>query len=386
MFRSRDPLASLRGEVDAVVIFQLLVWGIAGLWVVVQLYNRRVRLNDGLFPQFLLPQKLGLALVFCLACSALVSPAPLFTLFKVYQLGVLVLFGFLFVKRFGVETCLNRLLLGYAILCIGAIILALVAPDVVLKPSTVSDLARWRGDLYVPIATVTVFAIALLLGNPPAISRPLFVLGLALFSTLLALSQTRTAYLAVFVFLTLAAVRRPKVTALRRSLWAIPASVSVLLLTGFMSPVTKWVVREPESVQGLSGRMGLWTYVVGIALKKSPWIGLGYYSGARILSLEYASNLGKPHSAFVEVLVGGGLASAVVLTLLCCVLIGYVAKLLSRQDGLSFAVASLLPLVLVMAAGGWGEFDSGPLALAFWCLAAMLPLLVRQSGTIRRNV
>jgi O-antigen ligase len=377
MFRPRDPLASLRGEVDAVVIFQLLVWGMAGIWILLQLFSRRV--TAGQLARLWLPQKLGLGLVLCLGCSALVSPAPLFTVFKVYQMTILLLFGFLFVKRYGVETCLGRLLLGYTIICVGAIMLAFIAPEVTLNPSTDLAFPRWRGDLYVPIGTVTVFAIALLLANPPAVSKPVFLVTLGLFSTLLALSQTRTAYVAMFVFVVLAILRRPKVTTLRRFLWAIPISVVILFLTGLMPYVTQGIIREPESVPDLSGRMELWRYVSDVALKKSPLIGLGYYSASRILSLEFAPNMGNAHSGFVEVLVGGGILSLAVLALLWCVLIGYILTLLSRKnDSLSFAASSLLPLVFLMAAGGWGDFDAGPVALTFWCLAAMLPLLRAQ--------
>ena len=378
MLRARDPLASLHGEIDAVVIFQLLVWGMAGMWILFQLYSRRV--NDGLLAHLWLPQKLGLGLVLCLGCSALMSPAPLFTVFKIYQMTILLLFGFLFVKRYGVETCLSRLLLGYTIICVGAVMLAFIAPEATLNLSRDWAFPRWRGDLYVPIGTVTVFAIALLLANPPPVSKPVFLVTLGLFSTLLALSRTRAAYVAMFVFVVLAILRRPKVTALRRFLWAIPTSVVILFLTGFMPDVTRWIIREPETVPDLSGRLELWRYVSDAALKKSPLIGLGYYSASRILSLEFAPNLGSAHSGFVEVLVGGGILSLAVLALLWCVLIGYILTLLSREnDSLSFAASSLLPLVFLMAAGGWGDFDSGPLALTFWCLAAMLPLLRTQA-------
>jgi len=382
MLRARDPVASLHGEIDAVVIFQLLVWGLAGIWILFQLYSRRV--NDGLLAQFWLPQKLGLGLVLCLGCSALVSPAPLFTVFKVYQMTTLLFFGFLFVKYYGVETCLDRLLRGYTILCVGAVMFALIAPEVVLNPSTEGSFPRLRGDLYAPIGTVTVFAIALLLANPPAISKPVFLVMLGLFATLLVLSQTRAAYVSISIFVILALVRRPKVATLRRFLWAIPASIVMLTLTGLMPYVTRWIVREPGTASDLGGRVELWSYVSDAVLKKSPLIGLGYYSAARILSLEFAPNIGNAHSGFIEVLVGGGILSLAVLALLWCVLIGHILKLLSRKnDRLSFAASSLLPLIFLMAAGGWGDFDSGPLALTFWCLAAMLPLLQHRFERVR---
>ena len=378
MFRGRDPMASLRGEIDAVVVFQLLVWGMAGIWVLIQLDSRRV--NGGLLRRLWLPQKLGLGLVLCLGCSALVSPAPLFTAFKVYQMAVLLLFGFLFVKRYGVETCLSRLLLGYSVICVGAILISVVAPSLVLNPSGDMGVSRWRGDLFVPTGTVSMFAFALLLANPPAVSMPAFLIMLGLFSTLLALSQTRSAYIALFVFVVLAILRRPKVTRLRQFLWAMPAAVAILFLAGLMPHITQWIIRDPESVADLSGRAELWSYVSNIVLRKSPLIGLGYCSASRTLSLQFASNMGNAHSAFVEVLVGGGILSFAFLGLLSCVLALYALTLLLRKnDRLSFATSALLPLALVMAAGGWGDFDAGTVALTFWCLAAMLPQLRSQA-------
>ena len=214
MFRARSPLASVSGEIDAVVIFQLSVWGLAGIWVLLQLYS--YRRNDGQLPQLWLPQKLGLVLVLCLCCSAPASPAPALTVFKIYQMAISLLFGFLFVKRYGVETCLSRLLRGYFILCVGAVIQVLIAPEATLSPTLSpfgnSSVYRITGNLYAPVATVTVFAIALLLANPPAVSRPVSLIMLGLFSTLFVLSRTRTAYVALFVFVVLAILRRPKGT------------------------------------------------------------------------------------------------------------------------------------------------------------------------------
>jgi hypothetical protein len=381
MLRARSPLASLRGEIDAIVIFQLLVWGLAGTWVLLQLYS--YRLNDGLLPRLWLPQKLGLALVLCLCFSAPVSPAPALTVFRIYQIAVLLLFGFLFVKRYGVEACLSRLLLGYSILCVGAVIQALIEPEATLvrtlTPSGDSIFYRVTGNLFVPIATVTVFAIVLLLANPPAVSRPVSLIMLGLFLTLFVFSRTRTAYVALFVFVAMVILRRPKGTLVRGFVYAIGTSVVILFLAGLMSYVTQWVIRDPGTLEDLN-RLGLWTELWDRTLQKSPVIGLGYASAARIFSLEYASNTGTAHSAFLEVLVGGGILSFTVLALLCSVLVVYALTLLSRKnDRLSFAMSSLLPMVLLMASGGWGDFDSGPVGFTFWCLAATLPLLRGQA-------
>lgn len=378
MFRARSPLATIRGKIDIVVIFQLLVWGLAGIWVLRPLAGRLLRHGQRVHLQ--LPQKLGLALVLCLGLSALVSPAPAFTIFKVYEMAVSLLFGFFFVNRYGVEFCLNRLLLAYTILCVGAVVLAFLAPNVLFYGRNHSGIFRLRGDLYVPIGALAVFAIALLFANPPAVPKPIFVMMFGLFSTLLILSETRTAYVAVFVFIALAIVRRPKIAMLRGFLYMIPLAYLTLFLAGLMPDVRQWIVRDPRTITDFGGRLELWTFLWNQTIAKSPLIGLGYASAGRVLSLDFESNLGNAHSAFVGVLVGGGILSISFLMLLVCALVVYALVLFCRNnDRVSFSASSLLPLVLVMASGGWGYFDSGLIALTFWCLAAMLPLLRTQS-------
>jgi len=60
----RDPEASLRGEVDWVVVIHLLVWGLGGLWVLAQMARRFWEGRPLLRLQT--PQILGLAMIVCL--------------------------------------------------------------------------------------------------------------------------------------------------------------------------------------------------------------------------------------------------------------------------------------------------------------------------------
>ncbi len=84
--RFRDLEASLRGDTDWVVASHVVIWGLAGLWVMLQIAKRfqakrpLVRLH--------LPQILGLCVVLGLAVSISTSAAPALTAFKVYQILV----------------------------------------------------------------------------------------------------------------------------------------------------------------------------------------------------------------------------------------------------------------------------------------------------------
>src|SRR5580704_7705803 len=88
--RERDPVASLRGDIDAVVILHVVVWVAAGLWV---FYQMRFYFQDKSKPlKFGLAQCLGLGLIGILGLSSLISVAPFLTIFIVYQMFVSMMF------------------------------------------------------------------------------------------------------------------------------------------------------------------------------------------------------------------------------------------------------------------------------------------------------
>ena len=372
--RSRDPLASIRGDVDAVVVFNLLVWGVAGLWLG---YYMLVGMLEGQ-PRFRfwLPQKIGLALILCLGVSAVVSAAPALTLFKVYQMIVMLLFSLVFVRRYGVEACLHKLFLGSALLVISIAVSALVAPSLVLYGS------RLTGDMIAPAGSVSALALILLLTSCPRLRMTTFLVLFMLFVIVLVFSRTRSAYAVIIGVLASGLFIRPKIRALRGLSVAVLAVMPILLISGLVPQLTQWVVRDPDpkSLSTLSDRTGLWTYLADVTLTKSPWIGLGYYSASRVYGPKYNPGLGNAHSAFMEVFVGGGILSTAVMILLCCVLLTYAIVLLCRQsDRFSFATSSLLVTVLLL--GQVGEaIDAGPVGFTFWSLAATLPLLHERLG------
>src|SRR6266480_3383642 len=106
-FRIRDPEASLRGDIDWVVVLHIFVWGLAGAWVFFEI-GKHGRTRP-LLKRFSLPQKLGLAMILCLALSAVVSKAPALSVSKIYQMAISLFFMQLFVEHFGHKSCLKKL-------------------------------------------------------------------------------------------------------------------------------------------------------------------------------------------------------------------------------------------------------------------------------------
>jgi len=377
--RFRDLDASLRGETDWVVFFHVGVWVLAGLWILLQVY-KRIQVKLPLL-QLRLPQILGLVLVLCLAVSILTSDAPPLTAFKVYQILVSLLFTQIFVERFGANAALKTMLWGNALLCIAIAICAFLAPEMVWTVSEADpQLPRLYGELIASTGVVSVLAIVLLLTGVRRIWKPIPLSLLALFFCLLVLSFMRTAYVTTLVFLALVILRRPYIKPLRRFSYCFFALLLMLSAFGRIPSLSRY--RSPETMWTLSDRTGLWRHLAAVTLDQSPWFGLGYYSASRIHGPEHNPLLGTAHSIFVEVLAGGGLLSFFLFVALCAVLATYAARLLClKRDRLSFAFSALFIACIIL--GFMGEtIDSGPLAISFWCSAAMLPRLHKWSFKI----
>lgn len=370
--RFRDPGDSLRGEIDWVVILHIVVWTLAGLWVLLQMGGRFCAKRPVLALR--LPQILGLAMILWLSVSILKSAAPALTAFKVYQMLVSLLFTHLFVSRFGVRASLKTMLWGNTLLCIAIAACAFVAPEMVWMPSDFSwEAVRLRGDLVAPTGAVSVLAIILTLTIVRRVWRVFPLLLLALSCGLLALSLTRTAY-AVLVVFSLLALIRPSTPQPSRRFVYLTCTVTLALCAYRLLPNLS-EYRNPEAVSNLSDRIGLWRHLTDVTLRQSPWFGLGYYSASRIHGLEYNAGLGTAHSFFFEVLSGGGLPSLVFLAALCLTLSAYTVRLLwAAGDRSSFAVSALYIACLILGSMG-DDVDSGPVAIGFWCAAAILPQL-----------
>jgi hypothetical protein len=370
--RIRDPEASLRGDIDWIVLFHLIVWGLAGLWVLLQMGKRFYAKRPVL--RLRLPQILGLALILCLTASVWKSAAPALTLFKVYQMTVSLLFTQIFVERFGAKATLKAIFWGNVLLCMVIAICAFLAPDLVWVPSDVNlDLSRLRGDLIAPSGVVSTTVIILLLSDVRRRLSALHLFLLSLLLGLLALSLMRTAYSVALILFVLILLRHPNPKPLRHLAYVLCAVATVLYAYHWVPSLSEY--RNPATTSDLGDRIGLWRYLSTITLNHSPWFGLGYYSASRIHGLEYNAGLGTAHSMFFEVLVGGGVLSLLLLLALCVTLFVYVFRLLyGKRDRFSLAVSSLFIACVLFGCMG-EQFDSGPTAISFWYSAAVLPCL-----------
>jgi len=375
-FRIRDGEASLRGDIDWVVALHILVWGLAGAWVLIEIGKRgRVKL---LLNRLSLPQELGVAMTLCLAVSALISKAPALSAFKIYQMAVSLLFMQLFVERFGPKSCLKKIFWGTALLCGVTAVCAFLAPALVWIASDFNpDPSRLMG-LLAPTGAVSAFAIILLLTGVRRIWRVLPLGLLSLFLALLVLSLTRTAYVVILVFFVLVLIKRPNAKSLKQLVYLASAVVLALYAYHWLPNLSEY--RNPEAVSSLDDRIGLWHYLSNITLTQSPWWGLGYYSSSRVYGPQYNPGLGTAHSMFFEILLGGGVLSFALFAALCILLSVYAAYLLFKnKDRFSFAVATLFVASLILGSMG-DEIDSGPVAICFWYSAAVLPWMCQQSS------
>lgn len=369
-FRMRDPEASLRGDLDWVVILHAVVWGLAGLWILWQ-FCKRFQAGRPLL-RLRLPQILGLAMILALAASAWRSDAPTLTAFKVYQMLVSLLFTQIFAERFGVWTSLKAMLWGNGLLCVAIAVCAFLAPHMVWGPTELdSGPSRLYGDLIAQTGVVSVLTLILVLTSVRRLWNFLPLLLSVSLLALIVLSLMRTAYIAVVVFFTLVLLKRPSIKPLRRFACFLCLALLLTYACGRLPSVNHY--RDPETLPNLGDRIGLWQYLTETTLSRSPWLGLGYYSASRIHAPEYNPSLGTAHSMFFEVLSGGGVLSFALLIALCVTLSAHAARLLYlRRDRLSFTIGSLLVACLLF---GLTEetIDSGPVAICFWCLAAILP-------------
>ena len=412
-FRRRDPTASLRGELDLAVAFQIGVWVVAGLWIALN-FLKRERTGQQMtlaFPRIPVSTLLGCLLSVLLAVSCLGSTYPPLTLFRAYQTLIGCLLGFLLVDKLGIVGSLRFFRRGLAFLGWLAFVVFAVAPDLVLLQEQYFGI---RGDTVTPthVAGVLLFVLVFAWpfpeghsgtpgkGRPCTISRtiwirhrglPARVLGLldsraALTLLVLALVVLSRSRLALALFIAVTGV--VAVTAGRRwTLWGqlgFPVVVAITVLASIAAAdfVVAWVVRNPAQLSNMSLRLPLWQYLLSKSMEESPVLGLGYVAAARVLGPQVAPPLANAHSSFLEILVGGGVISlGVYLALWALVLYRLgVAALSGERLGVALLMLSLVLL-------GFATTTSHPIlpsppSLVFWAMVAV----ASSPGILRREV
>lgn len=374
--RARDPLASLQGEIDWVVVLHIFVWIIGAAWVFREAFKNRTTGRRG--SRILRwPHYAGLVLVVLLGLSMAVSPGPLLTGFRVFQILIMVLFGFFWVERYGIEKTLHTLFWGYVILGVVLAVAAVVSPELVLAGK------RMRGDLIADTGAVGAAGLIALLSCAPPLRRWVFALALLLFSALLIFSMTRSAYASVLLFLLLALIRRPRISAVRGFLVFVGVLLLVLIVSRVLPLVVNWIVRDPRSLATLSERVPWWKFLVPIMLKQSPLIGLGFYAAPRVYGLNYAISIGTAHNAFIEVLAGGGVPSGLLflLIVLGTFLTCFRMFLQTGKSPEIFATFMLLLAVLSVGIVSEEMIIASPTAVTFWLVVSAVQKLRMQAVT-----
>jgi hypothetical protein len=363
--RLRDASDSLAYTLDWAIMLQVIVWGIAGCCLFFDTsYEARTETADR--PRLSSLQTLSMILIALLGASVFFSESPGFSAFKVYQLGVTVAFIMRFTDRFGITETLNNLFLGCGILTLADIAAAFLMPGLVFVQSELGS-TRFRGDLIAQTGSVSVIGLILLLTIKSDLPRMKFIFWALVFGGVLAFSLMRTSYLILLIFLLLALVRRPAIPVLRKiatlTLLVLPF-VADTLITALNTE------RKAEDLLTISGRLGLWSYLIETTVDKGPWLGLGYFVASRIYAPQFNPDLGTAHSAFMEIYVGGGLLSLVIFVSIWAVLGWKILKsYISRPGKTGFAIVGLFCAAFCLNGIG-GELQAEPAGFCFWCVVA----------------
>ena len=378
--RVRDPSASLLGNADWSVLLNAAVWGLGAFWVFLHLGGYVLKRRS--VPRFEPLHILAFLLIACLYLSTLRSLVPILTFYRVTQIPIAVLFGFFWIRRFGIDSTLKHLLAGYLTLSVAIAVAAFVAPDLVY--ATIGEAKpRLRGDSIADSGAVAAMGIVLLLSYPAAIRSRAILLGmLALVVTLLALAQTRVDFAIVLLFLLLALARLPRSTPLRSLLYFLLALIPVAVMLNLTPIVESYLVREESSVSTLSDRLPLWQYVVSDILERNPWTGVGLYAN-RVITSAFNPGLGTSHSAYIEIFSGGGIISFVVFSVMLLVELFLAIKLLLLYGGTPgvFAATNLFIATILIGTTSEQMVISSPTSFTFWIMLSLLPAIGRTVYT-----
>jgi O-antigen ligase len=383
-FRGRDLSASLTGAIDTVVLIHVAVWTCGGLWVLARVYPAALRRT--VVPFVNLAQILGAAFIAALTLSLWDSPGRLLTAFTLGQFAVMLTFSWVFTHRFGASACLRHLFIGATVLALVTIAAIFLAPGLVMADDTPIVLGETRllGGNLTFTSSVALIGLVCCLSSVPPLRGPMFWGAVSLFSALLVASRTRTAYLALFVFLAIGLTQGQRLR-VRKLVMPLAALAFSLFLMDAVSTTFDYVVRERQSIETMSDRLPLWEHLTTVVMREAPITGLGYYAASRIVATEYNPMLGNAHSTFFEVLVGGGLFALALYLLLCASLVWFAVRLLSvgRGQPLAVAAAGLLFVDLVIGIVSLEALHPGPLGFAFWSTTALLPGLLRETARAR---
>ena len=370
-FRERDPLDSLSGAIDLIVLIHIAVWVFGGLWVLARLYPSALRRN--VVPVVNPAQAIGALFIVALSLSLWDSPGVLLTAFTLGQFTVMLAFVWVFTHRFGTSACLRHMFVGVSVLALMTVVAVFVAPDLV------TDGTRLRADGIADTGSVAVIGLVFCLSSMPPLKGPVFWGAISVFGALLAASRTRSAYVALLLYLAIGFIAGKRLRVRQLVLPLAALALSVFLLDA-LSATTDYLVRDKDSVETMSDRIPLWQHLTSVVMREAPITGLGYYAASRVVAPEYNPGLGNAHSVFFEILVGGGVLGATLYLVLCASLVWFAVRLLRVASGQPGAIAAggLLCVALATGVTTIAALHAGPLGFSFWSLTALLPAISRQ--------
>ena len=368
----REVTASLAGQIDGMVIIQIAVWASGALWVFARLFSSTVK--RGVIPVLNPVLITAWFLIAALSISLPQAPGVLLTGFTLGQYAVMLSFAWVFVHRFGAEAYLRHLFIGVSVLAVVIAAAALVSPELVFINT------RLRGDKIADTGVVAALGLVFCITNVPKLSSRTSWGMLLLFGVLLALSQTRVAYVAVLVSLAIGYMFG-KGLRVRKLVPLLAMLTFGLLLLEALSSVTNYMIRETRSLETMSDRIPLWQFLTTVVMRDAPWTGLGYYSASRVWAPEYNPALGNAHSSFFEILFGGGITAAALYLVLCALLLWYAGRLLNvarhQPQPEVIAAVGLLAVTLILGVTSLAV-HVGPSGFTFWALPTILPTMWRQ--------
>jgi len=182
----------------------------------------------------------------------------------------------------------------------------------------------------------------------------------------------------MLLFVLLAFVRPPASTSLRTFLYILLVLIPVVVWFGWTSTITEGAIRDEKSVSDMSDRIPLWQYTLSETLEESPLLGLGFFANRAITSA-YNEALGTSHSAYIEVLSGGGILSFSIFAILLVAEVFMVVKLflLRGVNPKVFAVVGLFLITLVIGVVSEEMVIASPTSLTFWILLSLVPAMTR---------
>lgn len=371
-FRGRDPTATLRAELDWSILLNVLVWAVAGTWVIYRLFlDVLIKRTQ----RFEMEHLRILFFAFCLGLSAFLSPVPQLTLYRVLQIVLMGMFGYIWVARYGLHTTFRHLYWSYTSFVALIAILAFVEPGAVYYDS------RLRGGPLGEVGPVAVMGLVLGISYPVVRrSWTRNLLHMLHLGVVLA-SRTRADLTAVIFVLMLAVLRAPKIGEARRYALAVVGTLPIWLLAGWLPNVLDFVLRgSPTQIKSFSGRIPLWIELIEQTVKQSPLFGLGF-AATRADVMAIRPEFGSEHSSYVLIFVGAGiigaLGFAIVLVPVLWKSVHMYVHCGTRAE--VFTSVSLLACTLLTGVTTPLIAITSPAAFTFWVLTSIIPILWRDT-------